>query len=393
VTGLGPTRRRGYAVLDDDKGNFWTEFRRYGGVDVLGYPVSQPYHYPQDGLQGLWYQAFQRGILQFHPETGRAELANVFEQFTEADPCNSPDAKCLDNRLLYFGIPLPKVPDQAGEPPYTTEQRMGWLTEPRLLARYFFDPVAYHSSEPDRPGETAFATQEQAWAFFGLPQGEAERLTLREPERPSAELWPLYHSFIAQRFQKGGLELFTEDASETFDPKPTLAQPNYPFVMLDPTVVPGDGRKGCVALTAVGLLARTIGIDRLIPTVAIEPIPPDPSPSAYFETYVPPSLGQPTIQFQLTGTEFAPDQPVTIQLTDHAGKTSTIVGDRTYADGSFDQVLTAPVDAYTVTVSNFDRAANRYSYTRQVDLSTPTSPDLQPSSDGGCRSVGLPSGG
>src|SRR5688572_13553639 len=49
ICGVGPTRARGYTVLDDDKGNFWTEFRRFGGVEVLGYPVSQPYHLPSDG--------------------------------------------------------------------------------------------------------------------------------------------------------------------------------------------------------------------------------------------------------------------------------------------------------------------------------------------------------
>ena len=52
ITGVGPARARGYAVLDDDKGNFWTEFRRFGGVDVLGYPVSQPYHYPVGSPSG-----------------------------------------------------------------------------------------------------------------------------------------------------------------------------------------------------------------------------------------------------------------------------------------------------------------------------------------------------
>src|SRR5919202_5695937 len=42
VTQRGPARRAGFAVLDDERANFWTEFRRYGGADVLGYPISQP---------------------------------------------------------------------------------------------------------------------------------------------------------------------------------------------------------------------------------------------------------------------------------------------------------------------------------------------------------------
>ena len=46
IIGVGPARRRGYLVQDDPQGAFWTEFRRYGGLDVLGYPVSQRFNYP-----------------------------------------------------------------------------------------------------------------------------------------------------------------------------------------------------------------------------------------------------------------------------------------------------------------------------------------------------------
>src|SRR5919201_4837416 len=59
---------RGYTVVDDDSAAFWTEFRRYGGVEVLGYPVSQRYRYP--GENGFLHQAFQRGILQWRPDLG-----------------------------------------------------------------------------------------------------------------------------------------------------------------------------------------------------------------------------------------------------------------------------------------------------------------------------------
>src|SRR5919202_4212721 len=52
---------RGYTVVDDNEASFWTEFRRFGGVDVLGYPVSRRYHYPEP--DGVLSQAFQRGIL------------------------------------------------------------------------------------------------------------------------------------------------------------------------------------------------------------------------------------------------------------------------------------------------------------------------------------------
>ena len=75
ILGVGPNRRRGYLVQDDLQGAFWTEFRRYGGLGVLGYPVSQRFNYPATNTGGYLYQAFERGILQWHPETGRADLA------------------------------------------------------------------------------------------------------------------------------------------------------------------------------------------------------------------------------------------------------------------------------------------------------------------------------
>ncbi|HEY0581135.1 MAG TPA: hypothetical protein VGE94_03075, partial [Chloroflexota bacterium] len=121
---------RGYTVVDDAEASFWTEFRRFGGVEVLGYPVSRRYRYPTE--TGYLSQAFQRGILQWHPETGRAQMANVFEQFTEQG---------RDDLLENVGIPRPRPQDATLNFADDAERRMGWLVEPRFLARYFFDPV------------------------------------------------------------------------------------------------------------------------------------------------------------------------------------------------------------------------------------------------------------
>jgi len=41
-----PPPYRGYTVIDDANASMWTEFRRFGGVEVLGYPVSRRYQYP-----------------------------------------------------------------------------------------------------------------------------------------------------------------------------------------------------------------------------------------------------------------------------------------------------------------------------------------------------------
>jgi hypothetical protein len=390
IQGNGPDRNRGYLVVDDDKGAFWTEFRRYGGVDVLGYPVSQPYHYPPSSDGGYWYQAFERGILQWRPEAGRADMANVFDQFTEQG---------LDDDLAVLGIPGPRPADKSSLAAEINE-RMNWITEPRFLARFFYDPVAPHSSDPDRQAQTSFGIQEQAWQFFGLPQSMPERVALLGPAKhmppddhiERVSLYPLVCSFMAQRFQKAGMQLFFEDT-----PQEKYTAPAWDDVSLrfDPTVVPGDAKKGCLALTAVGLLARSIGADKVIPSMALEPRPLDPSPRPSLESFVPAvAQGQLMTSFQLVGTGFAGDEPLTITLTDTrsnptGGQLPTVVNhvSATYRDGSFDAVMSARVGTYQITVVG---DTSHDTYMDVLDLTTPSGIYVLGGRTGTCGSVGLP---
>jgi hypothetical protein len=373
IVGSGPARNRGYLVVDDDHGAFWTEFRRYGGVDVLGYPVSQPYHYPVNSTDGLWYQAFERGVLQWHPEEGRAELANVFEQFTEQG---------LDDDLAVLGIPGPQAPDGSSASDQINA-RMSWLTEPRFLARYFFDPVASHSSDPIRDGQSAFATQEQAWSFLGPG---------RQP------LYPLVHSFMAQRFQKAGMELFFDDT-----PRESFATPTWSDsipVQFDPTVVPGDGQKGCVTLTAVGMLARSIGADKLIPSQALEPQPLDPAPRPSVQWFVPPvAQNQLSTSFQLMGASFGPNETVVINMTDaRLTASNTVLAPvttraTTMRDGSFNAVISsAQVGTYRITVTG---QTTGKTFVDNIDLTVPSGIFITgggSSTPTGCKITGLPVG-
>jgi hypothetical protein len=289
-------------------------------VEVLGYPVSRRYRYPSDS--GYLSQAFQRGILQWRPELGRAQLANVFDQFSEQG---------LDDLLEIAGIPraqpstgLPFAEDAA--------LRMGWLTEPRFLARYLLDPVY----------QAPFETQEEAWAFFGLPQSAPERPVYYRERLNGKWGAPLYLPYVVQRFQKGGMQLFLDDVS------------------VDPTIVPGDGKRGCIALTAVGRLARRLGAGRLLPAVATQPEPLENPPLTHFVAYVPPTTAanQSTIEFEMIGTGFQPGEPITIKLTPvPMGSQTTAVYptvvthvDAADADGSFDQLITAHVTTYTVSL-------------------------------------------
>jgi hypothetical protein len=311
---------RGYTVVDDADASFWTEFRRFGGVEVLGYPVSRRYNYPAE--DGYLYQAFQRGILQWQPDQGRAELANVFEQFTEQG---------RDDVLELAGIPKPR---ERSELPFAedAERRMTWITEPRFLARYLFDPVS----------GTPFEAQEQAWAFFGLAQTFPERPVYLREKANGKYGAPLYLPYVAQRFQKGALQMFLDD------------------VPADPTIVPGDGKKGCMAITAVGRLARRLGAGKLIPGLATLPEPLEVPARVHFVASVPPltAAGQSTIQFELVGTGFEPGEPVTIrmsplpsgmQVTSPLPEVVSRV-DAADPDGSFDQMVSARVATYTVSL-------------------------------------------
>jgi hypothetical protein len=340
IVGHGPSRRRGFLVQDDEKGAFWTEFRRYGGLDVLGYPVSQPYHYPVGAVDGYWYQAFEKGILQWQPENGRAVIANAMDMFHDQQ---------LDDDLRVLGIP----PQQDAT---DDNQRLSWVTEPLFMARYFFDPVGPHSSDPGRAGQTAFTNVDQAEMFFGLPRSMPDRLALvgaKQADGTRLSLYPLTHTFMAQRFQKGGLEFFIEGPGETDFSDPTWTDR---AVLPDPTVVPGEARPGCVASTAVGLLARTIGSDKLIPSSATEALPLDPD-HPWLDSFVPPLvLNQKTTWFKVTGSGFGPSEIVTVQLGTPGSQSQTAAGPfapvqvMTQADGSFDLQLTdIPVGAYQLT--------------------------------------------
>jgi hypothetical protein len=68
----------GFAVTDDDEARMWSEMVRLGGVERVGYPISQRFVY-----RGFLTQAFQRLVLQWRPELGRAVPVNVFDELNQ----------------------------------------------------------------------------------------------------------------------------------------------------------------------------------------------------------------------------------------------------------------------------------------------------------------------
>ncbi|MGI9146083.1 MAG: cellulase family glycosylhydrolase [Chloroflexota bacterium] len=64
----------GFAVTDEDGAPFWSAFQALGGTDALGYPVTRRFE-----LDGFAVQAFQKTVLQWHPELRSFAFLNTFD--------------------------------------------------------------------------------------------------------------------------------------------------------------------------------------------------------------------------------------------------------------------------------------------------------------------------
>src|SRR3989304_2330335 len=108
----------GFFLRNRDGVNFLSEFDRLGGVDSLGYPVSTTF---EQG--GFLRQAFQRGILQWRPESSAAVLANVMDQL---------NALGRDGWLLSKGVPPHFASPDGSDGGFARgkETRASWLTCP-----------------------------------------------------------------------------------------------------------------------------------------------------------------------------------------------------------------------------------------------------------------------
>jgi hypothetical protein len=179
-TETGGGSGNGYAVRDtgaDANGNtikFWSEFQRLGGIATLGYPVAEPYV----GPDGFNYQAFQRGILQWRPESQSADLSNTFEQLQNSSK---------DDWLLEVkGIPKPIADDgSGGDYAKAVATRLGWLTNSAIKSYYLANPNS---------GAIPSWSQDQSIQFYGLPMSMPEQ----------------HGPFITQRFQRFAIQLWTD---------------------------------------------------------------------------------------------------------------------------------------------------------------------------------------
>ena len=79
-TQTGSDTGKGFAIIDYRGINFWSGFQLLGGVPALGYPVSGRFI-----LDGFYYQATQKALLQWNPVTNSVNLANTFDMLSAAN--------------------------------------------------------------------------------------------------------------------------------------------------------------------------------------------------------------------------------------------------------------------------------------------------------------------
>ena len=79
ANGQGGAGNTGFGVTDNDNVLFWTWFRRLGGVQSVGYPVSHRFQW-----KGFTVQAFQKVVFQWRPESGSVMFVNLFDEMSAA---------------------------------------------------------------------------------------------------------------------------------------------------------------------------------------------------------------------------------------------------------------------------------------------------------------------
>lgn len=68
----------GFAIVDDSTGDFWAGWKRLGGLEALGYPISHRYRW-----NGAVSQAFQKGVLSA-ASTASVLRANLLDEMSRA---------------------------------------------------------------------------------------------------------------------------------------------------------------------------------------------------------------------------------------------------------------------------------------------------------------------
>lgn len=156
-----PEPNTGFAVFNGRR-PWWDTYRRAGGPQVLGYPVSLPY-----ARDGLAVQAFSHGAIQSPFQGVNLAPANVLEWLDAAG-----HTRWLHEQRQ---VPMPLDADA------NADARLAWMTDDAIRDVYFGNPA---------PARFLAWSRTQALRRFGLPMSQPQR----------------FGQTIVQRFQRGVLE-------------------------------------------------------------------------------------------------------------------------------------------------------------------------------------------
>ena len=161
-------------MLGVERGHFFSEFNRLGGVQVLGYPASNTFTLPD----GFIYQTTQAALLQWHPEDqpgGAVEMANVYDMLSKAG---------RDKDLQTLGIPPPIGDDgSGGNFQRAVDVRLGWLTQPEIKKRFLANP---------NPAAIKTWDAMSSIQLYGLPTSQPQRAgpyMVQRFQRVAFQLW------------------------------------------------------------------------------------------------------------------------------------------------------------------------------------------------------------
>lgn len=119
----------GFAITDNDNIPFWSEYRRLGGPEALGYPISRRFIW-----DGFVSQAMQKVVFQWRPDQNAVLFVNVFDKMSDVG--KDPWLRTVKT------VPNPVKLEETGKPwEEIVRGRLALLDEnPAIRARYFAAP-------------------------------------------------------------------------------------------------------------------------------------------------------------------------------------------------------------------------------------------------------------
>lgn len=219
--------RGGYTISDVGGIGLWSAFRRLGGVEELGVPVSRRFE-----LDGAIYQAMQRALLRWDPEAVTAVRAPVFDMLSQAG---------LDGWLATeWGIPSPAGSDPT---PTTPEGRLALLDGAPVLRQHFL-------GAPDWAERYGLPVALEAGETVITLRAQKAVLQLWREDTPWARAGQITLANVGDIAKEAGLVPPEARQPEPFPPvvllgpasilAPGLAGPAIPRPSATPAPAPGD---------------------------------------------------------------------------------------------------------------------------------------------------------